>query len=45
MRLLPKNKDIGWTPYAWLVYLTSVPFFGYASGQTSASFGRQRLPA
>jgi two-component system sensor histidine kinase DesK len=38
MRLLPQNKDIGWTPYAWLVYLTSVPFFGYASGQTSAKF-------
>jgi two-component system sensor histidine kinase DesK len=38
MRLLPKNKDIGWTPYAWLVYLSSVPFFGYASRQTSAKF-------
>jgi two-component system sensor histidine kinase DesK len=38
MRLLPKNKDVGWTPYAWLVYLASVPFFGYASGQTSARF-------
>jgi two-component system sensor histidine kinase DesK len=21
MRLLPPNKDIGWTPYVWLVYL------------------------
>jgi len=21
MRLLPKNRDLGWTPYAWLVYL------------------------
>lgn len=21
MRLLPKNHEIGWTPYAWLVYL------------------------
>jgi two-component system sensor histidine kinase DesK len=38
MRLLPKNKDVGWTPYAWLVYLASVPFFGYASRQTSAEF-------
>ena len=38
MRLLPQNKDIGWTPYAWLIYLTSVPFFGYASGQTTARF-------
>jgi two-component system, NarL family, sensor histidine kinase DesK len=38
MRLLPKNKDIGWTPYAWLIYLTSVPFYGYMSGQTSTRF-------
>jgi two-component system sensor histidine kinase DesK len=38
MRLLPKNKDIGWTPYAWLVYLASVPFYGYMSGQTSTRF-------
>jgi two-component system sensor histidine kinase DesK len=38
MRLLPKNKDIGWTPYAWLIYLTSVPFYGYASGQRSTVF-------
>ena len=29
MRLLPPNKDLGWTPYAWLVYLMSVPFVGY----------------
>jgi two-component system, NarL family, sensor histidine kinase DesK len=21
MRLLPKNRELGWTPYAWLVYL------------------------
>src|SRR5262245_7355869 len=20
-RLLPENRDLGWTPYAWLVYL------------------------
>jgi two-component system sensor histidine kinase DesK len=38
MRLLPENKDIGWTPYAWLIYLVNVPFFGFASGKTSASF-------
>src|ERR1043166_4191543 len=24
MQLLPKDSDLGWTPYAWLVYL--VPF-------------------
>jgi two-component system sensor histidine kinase DesK len=38
MRLLPQNKDLGWTPYAWLIYLASVPFYGYASGQRSATF-------
>jgi hypothetical protein len=38
MRLLPQNKDIGWTPYAWLIYLTSVPFFGYVTGHTTARF-------
>lgn len=38
MRLLPNNKDLGWTPYAWLIYLASVPFYGYMSGQRSAGF-------
>ena len=38
MRLLPKNKDIGWTPYAWLIYLANIPFYGYMSGQTSTRF-------
>jgi two-component system sensor histidine kinase DesK len=38
MRLLPQNKDIGWTPYAWLIYLTGVPFYGYASQQRSRAF-------
>jgi two-component system, NarL family, sensor histidine kinase DesK len=38
MRLLPDNKDLGWTPYAWLIYLASVPFYGYASGQRSLAF-------
>lgn len=31
MRLLPKNPEIGWTPYVWLVYLgffLSFPFLG-----------------
>jgi two-component system sensor histidine kinase DesK len=23
MRLLPENRDLGWTPYVWLVYLLS----------------------
>lgn len=26
MRLLPNDKDIGWIPYAWLIYL-SIPLF------------------
>lgn len=38
IRLLPKNKDVGWTPYAWLIYLASVPFYGYASGARSRTF-------
>jgi two-component system sensor histidine kinase DesK len=38
MRLLPDNKDLGWTPYAWLIYLASVPFYGYAGGQRSLAF-------
>jgi two-component system sensor histidine kinase DesK len=38
MRLLPENKDLGWTPYAWLIYLASVPFYGYATGHRSAIF-------
>ncbi|HEX2641771.1 MAG TPA: sensor histidine kinase [Thermoanaerobaculia bacterium] len=27
MRLLPEDKNLGWTPYAWLVYLSSLLFF------------------
>ena len=27
MRLLPKDPEIGWTPYAWLVYLASFIVF------------------
>jgi two-component system sensor histidine kinase DesK len=38
MRLLPQNKDLGWTPYAWLIYLASVPFYGYASGERSHAY-------
>jgi two-component system sensor histidine kinase DesK len=25
MRLLPNDKDIGWVPYVWLVYLLAIP--------------------
>jgi two-component system sensor histidine kinase DesK len=38
MRLLPKNRDVGWTPYAWLVYLASVPLYPYLAGVTSRRF-------
>ena len=34
MRLLPKNRDIGWTPYAWLVYLTGIPVYAYLARET-----------
>ncbi len=27
MRLLPDDQNLGWTPYAWLVYLSSLFFF------------------
>ena len=33
LRLLPSDQDLGWTPYAWLVYLFSAvawPIFGHA---------------
>jgi two-component system sensor histidine kinase DesK len=30
MRLIPDDKDFGWTPYLWLVYL--VPFLAYPLG-------------
>lgn len=30
MQLLPKNKNLGWTPFAWLVYLISlVPYLAF----------------
>jgi len=35
MRLLPKNSEQGWTPYAWLVYLFIVPFVLFMSGNRS----------
>jgi len=38
MRLLPRNQDIGWTPYAWLIYLASVPFYAYVSGYRSPTY-------
>lgn len=25
MRLLPQNKDLGWVPYLWLIYLCGIP--------------------
>ncbi len=27
MRLLPQNEQLGWTPYAWLIYLASLPIY------------------
>ncbi|HET9283673.1 MAG TPA: sensor histidine kinase [Candidatus Angelobacter sp.] len=34
MRLLPKNRDIGWTPYVWLIYLTGIPAYAYLARET-----------
>ena len=28
MRLLPKDEEIGWTPYVWLIYLAYIPVQG-----------------
>lgn len=42
MRLLPKDPHIGWTPYAWLIYLSGFvaePFWRHFSpGLTAATF-------
>lgn len=32
MRLLPKNKDVSFLPYVWLIYLTNLPAGAYFSG-------------
>jgi hypothetical protein len=39
MRLLPKDPDLGWTPYAWLIYF--VPFLAYpaARGASALEWG------
>ena len=29
MQLLPNDKDIGWVPYVWLVYLLAIPLNAY----------------
>jgi two-component system sensor histidine kinase DesK len=34
MRLLPKNKDIAWTPYLWLVYLFNLPVNAFFLGSS-----------
>jgi two-component system sensor histidine kinase DesK len=42
MRLLPEDRQLGWTPYAWLVYLLcfpAEPFLEHASWQTWALTG------
>src|SRR5215469_7326740 len=35
MRLLPKDTEQGWTPYAWLIYLSFVPFVLAVNGKRS----------
>jgi two-component system, NarL family, sensor histidine kinase DesK len=43
IRLLPSNKDVGWTPYAWLIFLSAFfvqPLVGHSSvGWWLAYFG------
>ncbi|HLJ28704.1 MAG TPA: sensor histidine kinase [Candidatus Angelobacter sp.] len=36
MRLLPKDTEVGWTPYAWLVYLAFVPFGAFSGVRSRA---------
>lgn len=31
MRLLPKDKDVGWIPFVWLIYVLEVPVGEYLS--------------
>jgi len=40
MRLLPKDKDVGWLPYLWLIYLAMLLMFSpwKALGQTDSTF-------
>jgi len=40
MRLLPKDKDVGWLPYLWLIYLAMLLMFSpwRALGQTDSTF-------
>lgn len=34
MRLLPANKNLGWTPYVWLSYLSFLLVYPYFSGSS-----------
>jgi two-component system sensor histidine kinase DesK len=38
MRLLPQDKDLGWTPYAWLIYLSLVPAVPFLAGIRSPRY-------
>ena len=35
MRLLPKDPDLGWTPYAWLIYF--IPFLVYPAARGASA--------
>jgi two-component system, NarL family, sensor histidine kinase DesK len=37
MRLLPKDKDVGWLPYLWLIYLVMLLIFSPWQPQTRVS--------
>jgi two-component system sensor histidine kinase DesK len=38
MRLLPKDESLGWTPYAWLVYLVFLLQYPIMRGATAAEW-------
>ena len=43
MQLLPKDKDIGWVPYLWLIYLAVLPINMYFLRATSLQWGATLL--
>lgn len=38
-RLLPDDPQVGWVPYVWLLYLTSLFWEPYASGASALAWG------
>lgn len=38
LRLLPESSPLGWTPYAWLVYLPIILAYGFAQNETASEW-------